>query len=110
MYHLAWEVETLAELRDALVRLQRVGALVGASDHVATKAVYGRDPDGIEFEVTWLVPDSELHHVMVPGIDPTSPLDIDREIERFGSTTPGGPRDDRALMHRVMARVAGDQA
>ena len=31
-------------------------ALTGASDHGATKSVYGRDPDGIEFEVTWMVP------------------------------------------------------
>lgn len=107
LYHLAWEVETLSDLRDALIRLRGADALVGASDHVATKAVYGRDPDGIEFEVTWLVPDSELHRVMVHGMVPTSPLDIDGDIERFGATTPGGPRNDRALMHRIMARVTG---
>ena len=32
------------------------GALVGASDHGSTKALYAQDPDGIEFEVSWLVP------------------------------------------------------
>ncbi len=32
------------------------GALVGASDHITTKALYAKDPDGIEFEVSWLVP------------------------------------------------------
>ena len=32
------------------------GSLVGASDHVTTKALYAHDPDGIEFEVCWLVP------------------------------------------------------
>ena len=32
------------------------GALVGASDHGTTKALYAHDPDGLEFEVSWLVP------------------------------------------------------
>ena len=32
------------------------GALVGASDHVTTKALYAHDPDGLEFEVSWLLP------------------------------------------------------
>ena len=32
------------------------GALVGASDHGTTKALYAKDPDGLEFEVSWLVP------------------------------------------------------
>src|SRR3954452_23435496 len=33
LYHLAWEVETLAELQQVGERLGRMGALVGASDH-----------------------------------------------------------------------------
>src|SRR5262245_60607935 len=33
MYHLAWEVPTLAELELMRGRLQDAGALVGASDH-----------------------------------------------------------------------------
>src|SRR5215203_7273459 len=55
LYHLAWEVDTLAELsriRDALLQ---AGALVGASDHATTKALYAQDPDGLEFEVSWLL-------------------------------------------------------
>ena len=56
LYHLAWEVETLGELQDVAERLRRMGALVGASDHSTTKALYAKDPDGIEFEVSWLVP------------------------------------------------------
>ena len=43
-----------------LERLQGVlaerGALVGASDHVTTKSLYAKDPDGIEFEVCWILP------------------------------------------------------
>ena len=56
LYHLAWEVETLADLAEVSERLQERGALVGATDHGTTKALYARDPDGIELEVSWLVP------------------------------------------------------
>src|ERR671938_849008 len=34
LYHLAWEVDTLAELARIRDALQQAGALVGASDHV----------------------------------------------------------------------------
>ena len=56
LYHLAWEVDTLAELRRIRDVLTERGSLVGASDHGSTKALYAKDPDGIEFEVSWLVP------------------------------------------------------
>src|SRR5918994_3626104 len=49
LYHLAWEVDTLATLRDLAGRLSEAGALVGRSDHGTTKSLYGRDPDGLEF-------------------------------------------------------------
>jgi catechol-2,3-dioxygenase len=55
LYHLAWEVDTLGELARIAGVLRERGALVGASDHGSTKALYARDPDGIEFEVSWLV-------------------------------------------------------
>ena len=56
LYHLAWEVETLADLATVSEALVAHGALVGATDHGTTKALYGKDPDGLEFEVCWLVP------------------------------------------------------
>jgi catechol-2,3-dioxygenase len=90
LYHLAWEVDTLTELsriRDALLR---AGALVGASDHATTKALYAQDPDGIEFEVSWLLPaDLITPEVQAHGME-ILPLDIDREIERYGAQTRGG--------------------
>src|SRR5918994_7534205 len=55
LYHLAWEVDTLGELRRVAAVLAERGALVGASDHGTTKALYVHDPDGLEFEVCWLV-------------------------------------------------------
>src|SRR5215211_9279131 len=56
LYHLAWEVDTLAELERLAGRLADAGALVGASDHGTTKSLYAKDPDGLEFEVAWIVP------------------------------------------------------
>lgn len=87
LYHLAWEVDTLAELQRIRDVLTERGALVGASDHGSTKALYAQDPDGIEFEVSWLVPAALL--------DPsekisTLPLHLEREIERYGADTRGG--------------------
>ncbi|WP_353843775.1 hypothetical protein [Rhodococcus sp. (in: high G+C Gram-positive bacteria)] len=84
-----------------------MGALTGASDHASTKALYARDVDGIEFEVTWLIPDTELERVLVPGVAPTRPLDLDAEIRRYGKKTQGGSRSDVELMNRIMAQHAG---
>ena len=60
LYHLAWEVDTLDELDRIAAKLGEAGALVGASDHGTTKALYAHDPDGLEFEVCWLVPTDQL--------------------------------------------------
>ena len=90
LYHLAWEVDTLAELsriRDALLQ---AGALVGASDHATTKALYAQDPDGIEFEVSWLLPADLITPEVTEGAAMTAALDLDREIARYGAQTRGG--------------------
>lgn len=59
LYHLAWEVETLDDLEGLASELSVRGALVGASDHGSTKALYARDPDDLEFECRgWCAPPS----------------------------------------------------
>lgn len=90
LYHLAWEVETLADLRDIAARLQARGALAGASDHSTTKALYAQDPDGIEFEVSWLVPARLLTGDVLAGRSTIKPLDLEAEIARYGADTRGG--------------------
>ncbi|RVW00742.1 VOC family protein [Rhodococcus xishaensis] len=107
LYHLAWEIDTLAGLAEMRDRLIAANALSGASNHCSTKALYGRDPDGIEFEVCWLVPDELAIDELVPAQPPTRPLDIDAEIARYGADTRGGPRTDRHLWERVRAARAG---
>ena len=44
LYHLAWEVPTIEALADARTHLQQLGALVGQSDHGASKSLYARTP------------------------------------------------------------------
>ena len=88
LYHLAWEVDTLSELQKISGALREVGALTGASDHGTTKALYARDPDGIEFEVSWLVPADLLH--LEPGGMKTAVLDLEATIAKFGAQTFGG--------------------
>ena len=90
LYHLAWEVDTLAELARVRDALLQAGALVGASDHVTTKALYAQDPDGLEFEVSWLVPAALITPELTEGAPMTAPLDLDREIARYGADTRGG--------------------
>jgi catechol-2,3-dioxygenase len=90
LYHLAWEVDTLADLAEISERLTRMGALSGASDHSTTKALYAKDPDGIEFEVSWLVPAAKLTPDILRARDHIAPLDLQREIERFGAETQSG--------------------
>jgi len=90
LYHLAWEVDTLAELERIAAKLAEVGALTGASDHSTTKALYAKDPDGLEFEVSWLVPADLLTDEILQGRTSIRPLDIQQEKERFGAQTRGG--------------------
>jgi len=92
LYHLAWEVDTLGELRRIAGLLQERGALAGASDHVTTKALYAHDPDGIEFEVSWLLPaDLITDEVRAEAKKAmTRPLDLEAEIARYGAHTRGG--------------------
>ncbi|GAA2810530.1 VOC family protein [Crossiella cryophila] len=88
LYHLAWSVGTLHELAEYANRLRTVGALVGASDHITTKALYAKDPDGLEFEVSWLVPLPKVTAEM--RANPTTlPLDLDAEITRWGGDLVG---------------------
>ena len=86
LYHLAWEVPTLGELKELAERMAAVGALRGASDHATSKSLYCVDPDGLEFELFWAVP----AHLLPDGQGPVvERLDLESEIERFGADTVG---------------------
>jgi catechol-2,3-dioxygenase len=90
LYHLAWEVDTLAELERLAGRLTEAGALVGASDHGTTKSLYAKDPDGLEFEVAWVVPAALLDDQARAARERIGRLDLAREKDRYGAETKGG--------------------
>ena len=90
LYHLAWEVDTLRELERLAAALTDAGALVGMSDHGTTKSLYGRDPDGLEFEVAWIVPAELLDDAALQGRKRIGHLDLAREQARYGADTRGG--------------------
>jgi catechol-2,3-dioxygenase len=83
LYHLAWEVGTLAELVEAREKLLEAGALVGESDHRLSKSLYAKDPSGIEFEVMWRVPVEDWDSELAQGDDFTVPLNWDRTLTRW---------------------------
>src|SRR6516162_2794342 len=86
LYHIAWDVGSLEELAAMRDRLDAASALVGSSDHGPNKSLYAKDPDGLEFEVMWLVPPElwgdEEHEAII------RPLNIDAERRRFASVGP----------------------
>ena len=85
VYHLSWEVATLAELRTARDRLRRMGAYVGENNHGVSRSIYAQDPDGLEFEIMWEVPEE-----LIESDEPSNvPLDLDADYARFGADSPG---------------------
>jgi catechol 2,3-dioxygenase-like lactoylglutathione lyase family enzyme len=90
LYHLAWEVDTLDELERLRGALTRAGALAGASDHGTTKSLYGQDPDGLEFEIAWIIPADRLDDEARSARTRIGRLDLDREKARYGGQTRGG--------------------
>jgi catechol-2,3-dioxygenase len=76
MYHAAWEVAELTDLARARQRLIAARSLVGQSDHGTSLSLYAKDPDGLEFEIFWTVPDGQPAG--------TRALDIDAELARRG--------------------------
>ena len=91
LYHLAWQVDTIDELAEARTALAEAGALVGESNHGATKSLYGADPDGIEFEVMWMLPRDDwgdYEHTAT-----VEPLDLRSELARWSGVRTGAGSD-----------------
>ena len=86
LYHLAWEIDTIEGLAEMSRSLEGLGALTGASDHGVSKSLYGRDPDGNEFEVMWAVPQAAWGDYADQAT--VMPLDLEAELARWGAGTP----------------------
>lgn len=90
LYHLAWEVDTLADLERIAAALANANALVGATNHSTTKSLYAHDPDGLEFEVAWVVPADLIDEQVLAQRARLRPLDLAAEIAHYGADTRGG--------------------
>ncbi|MEV4316078.1 VOC family protein [Actinocrispum sp. NPDC049592] len=90
LYHLAWEVDTLGDLEETAKRLSEAGALVGSSDHGTTKSLYAKDPNGIEFEVVWIIPRDRLTEADLAKRSVIGRLDLERELARYGRDARSG--------------------
>ena len=84
LYHLAWQIDTIDGLAEMAGRLRELGSLGGASDHGVSKSLYGRDPDGNEFEVMWEVPREAWGEYERQAT--VMPLDLDAELKRWGDS------------------------
>ena len=88
LYHIAWKVLAIEDLVEAMKALQSANAFTGASDHGATKSVYGKDPDGNEIEITFTIPRADWGDWENSGT--VAPLDMEREIARYGRQANSG--------------------
>lgn len=73
LVHAAWELESLDALAHARTVLASYGALDGETNHGMSFSVYGRDPDGLQFEVFWNTREPVGENV---------PLDIEQELAK----------------------------
>ncbi|WP_020391277.1 VOC family protein [Kribbella catacumbae] len=87
LYHLAWEVDSLGDLEDLAKALTDAGALIGASDHGTTKSLYGQDPDGLEFEIVWIIPAALLTD---EDRAKSGRLDLAAELAKYGRDARSG--------------------
>jgi catechol-2,3-dioxygenase len=81
LFHCAWEVDNLRDLLTARDRLVAEGCFQSQADHGATKAVYGTDPDGNTFEITWISPRNEWG-AWETDAPIKAPIDLEDELAR----------------------------
>ncbi len=71
MYHMAWELANMDEIKDAYrVVLDNDVDVAGFGDHGVVKGLYIRDPDGIEIELYAYAPEFEetpLQEILTRG-------------------------------------------
>ncbi|MGW9213092.1 VOC family protein [Embleya sp. NPDC055664] len=89
-YHVAFEVDTIADLRRAHRRLAAVDALGGGMDQDLRFSVHGHDPDGIMVEILWRAPVGVRSH-------PDEPSCMSVDFDRPRQHLHGRPTTDRVV-------------
>ncbi len=83
MFHFALEVDEIEDLATARDRLTAESCFDSQADHGATKAVYGHDPDGNTFEITWMLPRAEWGE-WATAAPIKKPMVLEDELVRWG--------------------------
>ena len=60
--------------------------------HYVPDHLYAKDPDGLEFEVSWLVPHDMVTPELLEARGVNRPLDLDAEVATYGLELAGGGR------------------
>jgi catechol-2,3-dioxygenase len=84
LYHFAWEVKTIEELAYSIDFLKEKGCYLNAHNHGAMKSVYAEDPDGNEFEISWIVP-SEMRGDYDSDLI-TVPMNVTEDIKIYSTS------------------------
>ncbi|RNL62910.1 VOC family protein [Nocardioides marmoriginsengisoli] len=83
LHHVAWQAGSLDELEEYRARFEKAGCLISVMDHGTNKSVYGVDPDGLDVEIMWLVPQElwgEMEHVAIAEL-----MDLDAERVKYAA-------------------------
>ena len=86
LYHLAWEVGSLADLRRARCSGRRRARRPERPPRLQVPV--RQDPNGIEFEVMWRVPAEDWDEELSEG-SMIAPLDLDAALARWGDRITG---------------------
>ncbi|CAI3956158.1 3-dioxygenase (CatE) [Commensalibacter communis] len=86
LFHVAFEVGTIAELEEYAVILKSANSFIDQLYQPMHLSVYGKDPDGIAIEIIWRIPNdcwtySDLWR---------APLNFEEAIARWGATLKTG--------------------
>lgn len=81
LFHVAFEVGTIAELEAIGGRLKAGDAFMGFVDQPMHLSAYGRDPDGLPLEIVWRVPDADWSYEDLWR----RPLDFEAAKARWGA-------------------------
>ena len=82
LFHIAFEVGSYADLRDAYCSLQNHNVAIShCTDHVSQRSIYFSDPDGNRLEIYYEVPDALERYKDTGRGDEDAPLEVTKSGE-----------------------------
>lgn len=86
LFHIAFEVGSYQDLRDAYCSLQNHNVLIShCTDHVSQRSIYFSDPDGNRLEIYYEIPDALERYKDTGRGDEDAPLPVTKPGEPLPS-------------------------